>query len=41
MKLVVTQDFGEYKRGDEITDPDTVAFILASHNASHVNQVKV
>lgn len=28
--LIVTNDFQDYRKGDEITDPDTVAEILAS-----------
>jgi hypothetical protein len=36
IKLIVTNDFGGYKRGDQITDAETVAEIRAGHNASNV-----
>ncbi len=39
LKLFVTQPFGPYSRGDEITDPDTVQAILDSER--QVNVVKV
>ncbi|WP_189339031.1 hypothetical protein [Chromobacterium amazonense] len=35
-KLVVRQPFGDYQRGDQITDPQKVADILAGENESHV-----
>ncbi|QOR55281.1 MAG: hypothetical protein SHS37scaffold220_50 [Phage 67_12] len=41
IKLVVTSDFADYKRGDQITDPDTVAAIRDSNNASSVVPVDV
>jgi len=34
--LVVTNSFGDFQRGDSITDADRVAEILASHNAGNV-----
>ncbi|MBM2884098.1 hypothetical protein JFK97_06810 [Chromobacterium phragmitis] len=34
--LVVRQPFGDYQRGDKITDPQKVADILAGENESHV-----
>ena len=40
MKLVVVHAFGDYQRGDEITDPDTIAKILKSENAPKVVKVK-
>jgi hypothetical protein len=36
IKLIVTNDFGDYKRGDQITDAALVDEIRASHNASNV-----
>lgn len=39
MKLVVTHEFGPYKKGDEITDADTIAKILADENANKVVKV--
>jgi hypothetical protein len=39
MKLVVTTPFGRYEIGDEITDADTVASILASEQAAYVTHV--
>lgn len=34
--LVVREAFEEYKRGDRITDTDSIKAILASENAEHV-----
>lgn len=34
--LVVREPFGEYGKGDTITDPAAVSEILASDNANHV-----
>lgn len=39
MKLIVTQPFGQYETGQEITDPDTITEILDSSNASFVVKV--
>ena len=39
MKLTVTNAFGDYARGDDITDPDQIAAILASDNAQNVVKV--
>lgn len=36
--LIVTNDFHDYKKGAEITDPDKIAEILGSE--FHVNVVK-
>ena len=36
IKLIVREPFGQYAKGDAITDPDAVEFILASDNASHI-----
>lgn len=36
MKLTVTRAFGAYAVGEEITDADEVAAILASDNAENV-----
>lgn len=41
IKLIVTADFGDYKRGDQITDATLVDEIRASHNASNVVPVAV
>jgi hypothetical protein len=37
--LIVIHPFGAYNKGDAITDPETVAAILAGKNAHHVNKV--
>lgn len=37
--LVVVQPFGDYQRGDRITDPAKIAEVLAGENASHCNKV--
>ncbi|QIY81502.1 hypothetical protein [Chromobacterium violaceum] len=34
--LVVKQPFGDYQRGEQISDPQKVADILAGENESHV-----
>lgn len=34
--LVVTNAFGDFQRGDTITDPEQVAEILANHNGGNV-----
>lgn len=34
--LIVTNPFGDYQRGDQISDPATIAEIRASHNAANV-----
>lgn len=39
--LVVTIPFGDYKIGDRIEDPATVARILEGHNKSHVVATQV
>lgn len=39
LQLVVAQPFAAYKRGDVITDADTVAAILASPNAPRCRKV--
>lgn len=36
MKLTVTRAFGAYAVGDEITEPDEVAAVLASDNSANV-----
>lgn len=40
VKLIVTEPFGDYSKGQEITDPATVEAILAGGNASHVVPVQ-
>ena len=39
LTLVVSEPFGEFDRGDEITDPAVIDAIRASENASRVIQV--
>lgn len=34
--LIVVRPFGSYRPGDAISEPDEVAFILASEQAGHV-----
>jgi hypothetical protein len=34
--LVVSNPFGDFQRGDRITDADQIAAILAAPHASHV-----
>lgn len=36
--LVVTNPFGDHKRGSRISDPDQIAEILAGEHAHHVVQ---
>lgn len=36
MNLIVKEPFGTYAKGERITDPDAVEFILASDNAQNV-----
>ena len=38
-QLVVVHPFGDYRRGDSITDPDAVATVMASENAHHCHKV--
>lgn len=35
-KLIVTEPFGKYQKGDEITDKKTVQAVQAGDNAAHV-----
>ncbi|MBB3258218.1 hypothetical protein F4827_003086 [Paraburkholderia bannensis] len=37
--LVVVHAFGDYRRGDSITDPDEVDAVLKSENAHHCRKV--
>lgn len=37
--LVVVQPFGDYQRGDRITDPAKIADVLASENAGCCHKV--
>ena len=39
--LVVTEPFGSYQRGDQISDAATMQSILASENAGHVVRTNV
>jgi hypothetical protein len=39
--LIVTNDFGDYKRGDRITDQKVIDEIRAGQNASNVVPVVV
>lgn len=39
--LVVVLPFGDYQRGDRITDQPTIDKVLASENAHHCNAVVV
>lgn len=41
IKLVVTNQFADYARGDQITDPALVAELRDSHNAGNVVAVSV
>ena len=36
LALIVTADFGDYRRGDQITDPEIVAALRDSTNAGNV-----
>jgi len=38
--LVVTNPFGDHKRGDRITDPKEIAKVLAGGNAHHAVQAE-
>jgi hypothetical protein len=40
IKLIVTEPFGGYHKGQEITDQKTVQAILEGSNAAHVVQVQ-
>ena len=40
IKLICTQEFGDYAKGQEITDPDEIAAVRADH-AMHVVAVAV
>lgn len=40
IKLIVTEPFGEYVLGDEITDAATVQAVLDGENAGHVVPVQ-
>ena len=39
--LIVIHPFGDYRRGDQISDAEAVAAVLAGDNAHHVNRVTV
>jgi hypothetical protein len=39
--LIVTEQFGEYRRGDQITNAKEIAAVLASENAASVNKVQI
>lgn len=39
IELVVIHPFGDYSRGDRISDAKTIADVLAGENASQVNRV--
>lgn len=39
--LTVIEPFGQYARGDQITDAKTVRAILTSENAASVNRVQL
>lgn len=39
--LVVVQPFGDYQRGDRITDSAAIAAVMAGENAHHCNQIQV
>ncbi len=41
IKLVVVRGFGPYRRGDEITEADVIAAVLASEDVAHVVRVHV
>ena len=41
LKLIVTEPFGDYQKGDEITDAKTVTAIVDGENAGHVVKVTV
>lgn len=39
--LTVIHAFGNYRRGDIITDPAEIAVVMAGENATSVNKVSV
>ncbi|WP_159098897.1 hypothetical protein [Aquabacterium olei] len=39
IKLIVTQEFGDYPRGCEITEPEAIAAVLDGDNATNVVKV--
>jgi hypothetical protein len=41
IKLVVTNEFADYVKGQEITDPDEISRVLNSHLDAHVVKVAV
>jgi hypothetical protein len=41
IKLIVTNSFGDYQRGDWITDPKEIDDVRAGHNAANVVPVDV
>jgi hypothetical protein len=41
IKLIITEPFGGYDKGQEVTDAATVQSILAGDNAAHVVAVQV
>lgn len=38
--LVVIHPFGDYQRGDRITDAAAIAAVLAGENAHHCNKIQ-
>jgi hypothetical protein len=39
--LIVTEPFGQYLRGDQITNAKEMAAVLASESAASVNKVQI
>jgi len=39
--LIVIEPFGDYLRGDQITNAKQMAAVLASENAASVNKVQI
>jgi hypothetical protein len=39
--LIVIRPFGDYRRGDRITDQEEMDEILASHYARHIHKLKL
>jgi hypothetical protein len=39
--LIVTEPFGQYQRGDQITDPKVIRAVLASENSASVNRTQL
>ena len=39
LTLIVVEGFGDYRRGDSITDPDTIKKVLESDNHDKVNKI--